>query len=105
MARSYPEVVWWSRTSTSRPGVSPNAPYHRARMVATWTVSTRPYRSTRTEHQDAAAASSARRPSRAPFFAGRPRRPVRAGGGPYKAALAGSRVVIVVPVTTSGISW
>ena len=55
--------------------------------------------------QVAVAASSANRGSRLPFLAGRPRRPVRGGAGVCRAALAGSRVVIVVAGTSSGLPW
>ena len=47
--------------------------------------------------QAAAVARAAGRPSLRPFNAGRPRRPVRGGAVSNRQALAGSRVVHVVP--------
>ena len=55
--------------------------------------------------QAAPAAIRAGLPSRAPLTRGRPRLPVRGGLGPYSTALAGSRVVQVVPATFSGSPW
>ena len=51
--------------------------------------------------QSSAAAASAQVPIRAPLAAGWPRFPVRGGFGPDSTALAGSRVVQVLPSITS----
>ena len=58
-----------------------------------------------TSCQVASAAAWAGLPSRAPLTRGRPRLPVRGGLGPYSTALAGSRVVQVVPSMTRGLPW
>ena len=83
----------------------PKLPYQ---MHATWarcTVSVRPYRYTALVPQIASVARAAGRPSLRPFNAGRPRRPVRGGAVSNRQALAGSRVVHVVPGTSSGLPW
>ena len=100
-----PTVEPSSRTSTHRPGVLPKLPYQ---MHVTWarcTVSMRPYRYTAVLCQTAAVARAAGRPSLRPFNALHPRRPVRGGAVSNKQALAGSRVVHVVPGTSSGLPW
>jgi hypothetical protein len=74
-------------------------------ITARSTVSVCPYRYTSVRVQIAAAARAAGRPSLRPFNAGRPRLPVRAGGGPNSAALAGSRVVHVTPAASSAVPW
>ena len=69
----------------------------------------RPYRYTAVFRQAAVVAAvvarAAGRPSLRPFNAGRPRRPVRGGAVSNRQALAGSRVVHVVPATSSGLPW
>jgi len=73
----------------------PKTEGHRQVMVAALMAAALPYRVTVTSVNAVMPTSSCRAGSRSPLAGGRPRRPVRAGGSPCKAAALRSRVVQV----------
>ena len=83
----------------------PKLPCHSASMAAACVAAVVPSQVTVTSCQLAAAAIWAGLPSRAPLTRGRPCLPVLGGAGAYSTALAGSRVVQVVPATFKGSPW
>src|SRR5690348_14513333 len=93
-ARSKP-VFARSRIRTTVTARVPKTECHRQVSAAAWMAVVLPYRVTVTGVNAAAPASLAREGSLAPFSGGRPRLPVRAGGGSYSAASLRSRVVHV----------
>jgi len=76
-------------------GRVPKTEGHRQVSAAALMAAVLPYRATVTGVNAVVAASRSRAGSRSPLVRGRPRRPVRAGGSPYRAASLRSRVVQV----------